>query len=365
MSKRTRKSPEKKKKPALRALGLLSAGVAVLARLAGRHPRLVGGMATFGVIFGTIAANALWYQPGQHPSPLLRTRDAADFTALAGVGRAPHLSDEPQTNVTTFKIAREGEVPAVDAPAAAAPSPVQATGDVATTTPAVANPAPSTLAETPAEAPAPAADWPVATAETAVLIRDVQAELSRRGLYDGEADGVIGPRTETAIAVFQKSVGMEPNGLVSAELVAALRVDRSVTAAVPAQRPTQDLVREGAAVDPVAAAIRRAETQVVTAPRREVAKPSAPMPVPPGEIRATQARPDTQLPVQQASFDPGLVMEIQRGLSNMAYADVTIDGVPGEQTRNAIRRFERHYRMQETGEPSAAVLKKLKLIGAL
>lgn len=365
MAKRTRKSPEKKKKPAQRVLGLLSAGVAGLARLAGRHPRLVGGFATFGVIFGTVAANALWYQPGQHPSPFLRTRDAANFSALAGVGRAQHLPEQQPANVTTFKIAREGE----QDPAAPSAAPVE--GDVAAlgADPAIPQTSvqqtasPQTVPS--AAAQAPASDWPAATGETAVLIRDVQAELSRRGLYDGEADGVIGPRTETAIAVFQKSVGMEPNGLVSTELVAALRVDRSVTAAVPAQRPTPDLVREGAAVDPVAAAIRRAETQVVTAPRREVAKPSAPMPVPPGEIRATQARPDTQLPVQQASFDPGLVMEIQRGLSNMAYSDVTIDGVPGEQTRNAIRRFERHYKMQETGEPSAAVLKKLKSIGAL
>ncbi|UJW76512.1 peptidoglycan-binding domain-containing protein [Rhizobium sp. SL42] len=357
MTKRTRKSPEKKKKPTQHALGLLSAGVTALARLAGRHPRLVGGLATFAVIFGTVAANALWYQPGQHPSPFLRTRDAANFSALAGVGRAPHLAEPPHANVTTFKIAREGE----QDPAAEAAAPVEDSLDVAAVTPAAA------IAETaaPTAAPATSTDWPVATGETAVLIRDVQAELSRRGLYDGDADGVIGPRTETAIAVFQKSVGMEPNGLVSAELVAALRVDRSVTAAVPAQRPAPDLVRDSAGVDPVAAAIRRAETQVVTAPRREVAKPSTPTPVPPGEIRATAARPDAPLPVQQASFDPGLVMEIQRGLSNMAYSDVTIDGVPGEQTRNAIRRFERHYKMAETGEPSAVVLKKLKSIGAL
>ena len=42
-----------------------------------------------------------------------------------------------------------------------------------------------------------------------------------------------------------------------------------------------------------------------------------------------------------------------------------IDGIPGEDTRTAIRRFERHYQLPETGEPSAAVLKKLKAIGAL
>ncbi|WP_146048823.1 peptidoglycan-binding domain-containing protein, partial [Pseudanabaena sp. BC1403] len=66
-----------------------------------------------------------------------------------------------------------------------------------------------------------------------------------------------------------------------------------------------------------------------------------------------------------AVADPGLVMEIQRGLTNMAFSNVSIDGIAGEETRSAIRRFERHYDLPVTGEPSIAVLKKLKLIGAL
>ncbi len=329
MTKRKRKSPEKKKQGAS-ALLVLSRGAGALARLAGRYPRSVGGAFCFAIVFGTISANALWYQPGQHPSPFLRTRDAEDFTALAGVPRAPLLSERDDETVTTFRIQREAE----DASA-----PPQDPGDT---------PAETTLANLPADLPANADD-------TADLIRKVQAELLRRGLYDGEADGVIGPRTETAIAVFQKTVGMEANGLVTPELLAALTLDRGVTAAVPAQRPVMDL--NAPSEDPVAAAIRSAETNVVTAPRRPV---TAAKPVPPAAVEAT-APP----PVQQANFDPGLVMEIQRGLSNMAYKNIRIDGVPGEDTRAAIRRFERHYQLPETGEPSAAVLKKLKDIGAL
>jgi peptidoglycan hydrolase-like protein with peptidoglycan-binding domain len=340
MSKRKRKSPEKKK-PALKALSLLLGCGTALARLIGRYPRSVAGVTLFSLVFGTIAGNALWYQPGQHPSPFLRTRDASDFTALAGMPKSPLLKSHDPANVTTFKIEREGEADAAEG-TAAGPS---------------ADPLTS-----------PAA-LPAAASETANLIRQVQAELLRRGLYQGEPDGVVGPRTETAIAVFQKTVGMEADGLVSPELIAALAVDRNVTAAVPAQRPAPEITTP--AEDPVAAAIRSAEAKVVTAPRRPVTAPgsvSAPavLPVkamvPPQEIKPAVSQPPS---IQQASFDPGLVMEIQRGLSNMAYKDVTIDGVPGEQTRAAIRRFERHYQLPETGEPSAAVLKKLKSIGAL
>ena len=326
MTKRKRKSPEKKKAGS-KALFVLSQGAGALARLAGRYPRAVGGGFCFTLIFGTIAANALWYQPGQHPSPFLRTRDAEDFTALAGVPRAPLLSEQDPQTVTTFKIEREK-------PGSVDPAATPASGGGAEARPG---------------------SLPASAEKTADLIREVQAELLRRGLYDGEADGVVGPRTETAIAVFQKTVGMEANGLVTPELLAALALDRGVTAAVPAQRPVMD-VNLGAD-DPVAAAILNSESQIVTAPRRPTA---AAKPSPPRDIADT-----APAPLQQANFDPGLVMEIQRGLSNMAYKNITIDGVPGQDTRAAIRRFERHYQMPETGEPSAAVLKKLKAIGAL
>lgn len=359
MTKRKRKSPEKKK-PARHALSLLLGCGGALARLAGRYPRSVAGVTLFSLVFGTVAANALWYQPGQHPSPFLRTRDASDFTALAGMPKSQLLTEHNPDNVTTFKIEREGEAGSSDA-ADAVPS-------ANATVPARPNAATAAGNLQPAQLPA-------AASETAALIRRVQAELLRRGLYQGEPDGVVGPRTETAIAVFQKTVGMEADGLVSPELIAALALDRNVTAAVPAQRPAPEIATP--AEDPVAAAIRSAETRVVTAPRRPVTGPSdasapakvstggngsAAAVVPPQDVKPAFDQPT---PVQQASFDPGLVMEIQRGLSNMAYKDVTIDGVPGEQTRAAIRRFERHYQLPETGEPSAAVLKKLKSIGAL
>lgn len=347
MTKRKRKSPERK--PASRVSGLLSAGFAALARGASRHPRLIGGVATFAVAFGFVTANALWYQPGRHPSPIFRTRDASDFNALAGVARNPMQEQDPG-NTTTFRIER--------APADAAPAQQ-------------------------AQAPLPSGDLDGdGVSELAVA---VQTELSRRGLYAGDPDGVIGPQTEAAISLFQKSVGMEQNGLVSNELLAALRVDNSATAAVPKQRPPADVSSSQATKDPVAAAIRSAEKVVTTAPTRPAAKPetarttqpkpaqSRPAPLtpesrtPPAAIPASADANDAEaLPAALTDApDPGLVMEIQRGLSNIAYTDVSIDGVAGDQTRAAIRRFQRHYRLPENGEPSVAVLKKLKDIGAL
>ncbi|NML76840.1 peptidoglycan-binding protein [Rhizobium sp. S-51] len=330
MTKRKRKSPEKK--PASPVPAFLLAGIGASARLVGRYPRSVGGIAAFCVTFGFIAANALWYQPGLHPSPLLRTRDVTDFNALAGVSRNPLQAKDPAT-VTTFKIEREA------APADAGEA---STGEVA-------------AAEDAALAPPP---------ETTALVVAVQGELARLGLYEGAADGVIGPRTESAVALFQKSIGLEANGLVSTELLAALKEDTRVTAAVPRERPKEDLDAAQQAPDPVAAAIRSAQKVVVTAPDRKATPPAAiPVSAPAAAAAPVSAAPISAAPISAA--DAALVMEIQRGLANIAYTDVSVDGVAGEQTRAAIRRFERHYRLPETGEPSEKVLKKLRDIGAL
>ena len=81
--------------------------------------------------------------------------------------------------------------------------------------------------------------------------------------------------------------------------------------------------------------------------------------------------------ILQAEADPGvtsavarpapseMVMKIQKGLSNIAYTDIAVDGLIGEKTRTAIRHFEKHYRLPVTGEPNDQVLAKLKDIGAL
>ncbi|MCM2476513.1 peptidoglycan-binding protein [Rhizobium sp. CG5] len=335
MTTRKRKSPEKKK-PARPEPGVFFVGAAAVGRLIRRHPTFVGGAVSFVVVFGFIAANALWYQPGGHPSPFLRTRDSSDLNAMAGVRRAS--ADPDPADVTTFKIERaDPDAPAETAPAAQAPA-------QAPVTPA---------APMPATAAAPQAD-------PAVLIQQVQQELANRKLYDGPVDGRRGPKTAAAISAFQASIDMPVSGEPSAELLAALSIDRGATAAVPRERPV-DLASEKAAIDPVAAAIRNAEKTIVTAPTAKApAARTTPQPAPPAELAS--AKPGQTINGAEAA---GLIMEIQRGLSNIAYADITVDGVAGDQTRAAIRHFERHYRLPETGQPNEAVLKKLKSIGAL
>ena len=75
MTARKRKQPERKRKPVRRGPHPADGGAAPC-RPDCRAPtaRAFGGSAAFAIVFSFVAANAMWYQPGAHPSPFLRTR---------------------------------------------------------------------------------------------------------------------------------------------------------------------------------------------------------------------------------------------------------------------------------------------------
>jgi hypothetical protein len=241
MNAHVRKQPEQRRpqgqarkgRPGARATAprrpnVVLVGLSALGRLAARNPGTVGGTCAFLVVFSFVAANALWYQPGGHPAPFLKTRSADNSLGFTATKPEPH-------DVTTFVIERveEGE-------------------DL-----------PEVTDVTPAERP-----------------------------FD-----------EVAEIIAEKPVKAAPEASEEA--------------------------------DPVAAAILRAEA----------------------DPAVTSA---VQKPVPSE-----LVMKIQKGLSNIAYTDIAVDGLIGEKTRTAIRHFEKHYRLPVTGEPNELVLAKLKDIGAL
>ncbi|WP_234624866.1 peptidoglycan-binding protein [Agrobacterium vitis] len=341
-------------------------------RICARNPARFTSTVGFVVVMGFVAANAFWYQPGRHPSPFLRTRDPHDFTAMLGLNSNHSLKPDPD-DVTTFRIQRQT---AENTPVGTAPgSGGSATGVL--------------------QAAEPGADQ---------LTVGIQAQLIRLGLYDGVADGKRGPRTDAAISAYQRRIGMPVTGAPSDDLLAALSVDQKSPAVAapkgsappvrPMERPVQVTATADDAIDPVAAAIRNAEKTVTTArsapSRLPTATPVSTASASSGKTQSgalTKAATSANTPVPQApvasaslvttgangagangtgaSGEASLIMDIQRGLINIAYTDISVDGVAGDKTKAAIRHFERHYRLPETGEPNMAVLKKLKSIGAL
>lgn len=181
MNAQKRKSPDRKKGSAKakgRQPALFIQAIYMVGSFAARYPRVIGGGACFAIIFGFVSANALWYQPGGHPSPFLRTRDVEDPNGIPGYRLA---RPQPPADVTTFRIERADD------------------SKLVTATPTA----------------------PGATAQPNPLVADIQRELTRRGLYDGAADGVIGTRTEAAILFFEQTAGLPQSGAPTAEILVA------------------------------------------------------------------------------------------------------------------------------------------------
>lgn len=375
MNARKRKAPERRKVP-VKQPGLLMQAMGAVARALTRHPRRVAGLLSVCVASSFVAANALWYQPEGHPAPFFRTRDASDPTAIAGYRP---LSRPHEDGVTTIRIQRATDedlrqiISGANGSAANAPAPAAS----ATGAPAKA----------PAAAPAPAAvtSAPAPQMSVAAAIHASEPQLAAPNANTGAS--AAHPVPELPVGSIKGPV------------------------AIPVQRPSGSLKGE----DPVAAAIRTAERGSSTTgakPPASQAPLAQALPKPPADIPSASkaaSRPDAapqkptpvaatqrmpvanglpaatvQSPAKQAASAQGLasqpatlpgnlptgdsanlIMQIQRGLLNIAYTDVTVDGVAGAQTKAAIRHFQKHYRLPENGEPSELVLRKLKSIGAL
>ncbi len=165
----------------------------------------------------------------------------------------------------------------------------------------------------------------------------LQQAMRAGGLYQGQADGVAGPQTQKAIKIYQIQAGMRPTGEPGDDLLVHVLLSNLAVVPMPRARPV-----------PPAPAVPRAGAA-------------------PSQIWVRSQSVSAEPPVKRQAPDPlaDLVVNIQKGLSNIAYSDVEVDGVVGQQTSTAIAHFQKHYRLPVTGKPDKMVLEKLKEIGAL
>ncbi len=153
-------------------------------------------------------------------------------------------------------------------------------------------PAPRPTVSAPA-APAPAAQTQAAPAMNP-SVREAQAELGRRGFYDGPADGLMGPKTEAAIRAFEAKSGLQQTGQTSPQLLNALR------------KP----------------------------------QPAAPQP-------------------------SERVAGVQRALNKLGFGPLQADGLMGDGTRTAIRRFEARRGLPQRGEITPGMVSELSAVSGM
>lgn len=154
------------------------------------------------------------------------------------------------------------------------------------------------------------------------LLVGIQSELAELGLYAGDPDGVMGPRTAAAIKSYQTSAGLESDGLASDDLLAILRRrDSDTTASAPPKDRPKPAKTAKSKDDPIAALIQAD-----------------------GRTTSTQ---NTR------------TLRIKKALSALGYGPLKADGVYDDKTRLAIARFETDNDLPVTGKVSSRLEKAL------
>ena len=244
--------------------------------LIGRNPGGAVGVMVFGLGFTLIAANALYSQQGQHPSPLWsETRTGSVEKPVREVVKV----EQPKT-ITRSVLTQRISLKNIPVP--------------------TANPARTTK-----------------VAAQSSLVREVQAVLAKTGFYQGKVDGIYGSATREAIIQFQQRSGIIPNGEASYGLLASLKSVEAVTG-------------------------------------------SQPKPVSSRTGQATSSQPQLMV------FDAATVTKIQSGLKEkFGDEEISVDGVLGNQTRSAIRRFQERFSLDTNGELDDETIQKLLSVGIL
>jgi peptidoglycan hydrolase-like protein with peptidoglycan-binding domain len=210
-----------------------------------RRPKESIAFVLVGAAAGTIVVNALFLQSGPHPAPIFISHSRPAF-------------------------------------------PADATGTV------IVLPRPR-----PPEAQPP-------SRSRAEIITDIQRELARRGFYDGTADGVYGPKTDTAIRDFEQASGLK-------------------VAAEPAEIVLKTISQSSSK-----------------------AQASAPA--------ATPARNDA---ISELVGPSKRVLAVQRALADFGYGQIKQTGILNPETQAAIEKFERERKLPITGQMSDRLVREL------
>jgi len=144
------------------------------------------------------------------------------------------------------------------------------------------------------------------------LLKNIQQVLAEMNLYYGAVDGLYGSETRGAIVRLQSILDIEQTGRPSPGLLKLVR---------SASHPRSKDVKS-----------------------------------------AHLGKPGT---IGSPANGGTMVRKIQTGLIRFGAEGVVVDGIYGERTASAIRKFQQRYKLAIDGKPNKDVLRKLRQIGAL
>lgn len=329
-----------------------------------RAPLAAGGLTLIAILGGLAANNALFGQQGTHPAPLF-------FSA-----------GDTQQNQQIH----------VSAPVPAPPPSVQA-ASLPTNTPQPTATVSSPVAE------------PVVSPENVELatgrvtneqLAAAQHVLAQLGLFGEQVDGFYGPKTAAAIRAFELREGLTPTGaldphvinlilqtdLSQGERTSRISTDSSARVTIVEASPQPSVNSEpvtnsagtsaGSGQDALAALLASNRGESATIVTQET-RSAAATPAVTVETQATVAalEPEMDAAPQVVETDGNRVVvdrdyieKVQRALASLAFLQGPIDGVAGEDTALAIRKFEIFNKYEATGRVTPELLDMLVEAGA-
>ncbi|MBV9655288.1 MAG: peptidoglycan-binding protein [Acetobacteraceae bacterium] len=146
---------------------------------------------------------------------------------------------------------------------------------------------------------------------TTQAIQLIQQRLQQQGAYNGRADGIWGPDSQSALERFQGAHGLQVTGQINQATAATLGL------------PTDQLLAAGQVPAPAVAA--------------------------------------TEQPVAGANLSRNAVRSVQARLRELNYYHGPVDGVWGGSTQQAVERFQQGRALQVNGQLNPTTISALGL----
>ncbi|MDZ7822859.1 MAG: peptidoglycan-binding domain-containing protein [Ahrensia sp.] len=265
----------------------------------------LSGVAAVGFIF----SNALFFQQGQHPGVLFKTRDIENNYSLRadelGIGTAETIDDKAKSVTRIVLNANSNR--------------------------GIENALPQKVVTRPVTSSTPINSQSNGASSANGEFAQLQQLLLQLGFYDGSVDGLSGPKTKAAIEAYKVNVGLRGIELTTAELLTSARNNLIVTAAIPSKRPTT--------------------SQEIPSQKVETVRYTPP----------TTPRPE-QSPARSVDSN---ILKVQAGLRAFGNKTVGVDGKMGPQTVNAIKEFQNLFKLPATGAVDNELIRKMSDVGLI
>ena len=266
---------------------------------------------------GVVFTNALFFQPSVHPSAFFETRSKTTSHSL----KADEL-DLPVNKVAADPQDISGSNPVTrivfDPDSSTVPMPVARPETTKKILDAVEQ-VEQQLTEQRSD-------------ENGNSLQELQSLLAELGFYAGEIDGLEGPQTSKAIESYKANVGLRGIELTNAQLITSTKNNLIVTAAIPKTRPT-------------------AASQA----SNESAQPQ--------NLNTASYTPPT--PTSVAEQPSSTISKVQAGLKAFGNESISIDGVSGTQTTQAIQEFQILFKLPVTGKIDGQLIAKMTDVGLI